>query len=195
MSIHERLRKARLAAGYSSTRAAAEAFGWSENTLRSNENGNKPYGRVAAEKYSRAFQVRLDWLLTGRGPMKGDRKGVLVAGIVANGAHIIPVDDTVDEMVFPPFSVDEDVIAFVMRGESMWPKYEDGDYVFAKPVADVGQVLKRHAVVTLDDGSRMLKRVMPGSRNGRYRLESHNAPPIDDVVIVQAARVIGTLEK
>ncbi len=127
--------------------------------------------------------------------MKGDRKGVKVAGVVANGAHIIPIDDTVDELVFPPFSVDEDVIAFVMRGESMWPKYEDGDYVFVKPVTDISEVLKRYAVVTLDDGSRMLKRVMPGSRNGTFKLESHNAPPIDDVVIVQAARVIGTLEK
>lgn len=127
--------------------------------------------------------------------MKGVRRGVKVVGQTGAGAQIIPIDETVDDIVYPPFSVDEDVIAFCIKGESMWPRYEDGDYVFAKPVLDLNEVTRRHAIVTLDDGRRLLKRVMPGSRPGFYSLHSHNAAPIDDVVIVEAARVIGTLEK
>jgi len=70
MDIHQRLKAARVAAGYSSVADAARAFGWNVNTTASNENGNRTYSRVGAEKYARAYHVSLEWLLTGRGSMK-----------------------------------------------------------------------------------------------------------------------------
>lgn len=77
MTIHERLRKARKEAGFSTVKEAAERFDLNENTLASNENGNKPYGRKAAERYSEAFKVSLDWLLTGKGPQKTVPKKII----------------------------------------------------------------------------------------------------------------------
>ena len=71
MDMHERLRAARAAAGYTTVADAARAFGWNVNTTASNENGNRTYSRTAAEKYARAYRVNLEWLLTGRGSMKG----------------------------------------------------------------------------------------------------------------------------
>ena len=68
--MHERLKSARIAAGYDSVADAARAFGWNVNTTASNENGNRTYSRSGAEKYASAYKVSLDWLLTGKGAMK-----------------------------------------------------------------------------------------------------------------------------
>lgn len=62
-----RLKEARAEAGYETATDAARAFGWNENTYRSNENGQRGPGRKSAIKYARAFRVSVDWLLTGRG--------------------------------------------------------------------------------------------------------------------------------
>lgn len=69
-SIADRLREARIEAGYKTATDAAKAFGWNENSYRSSENGQRAPGRATAVKYARAFRVAVDWLLTGRGPKK-----------------------------------------------------------------------------------------------------------------------------
>jgi transcriptional regulator with XRE-family HTH domain len=69
-TLAKRLKRAREAAGYATATEAARRQGWNENTYRSTENGTRPPGRGAAVEYARAFNVNLDWLLTGRGSMK-----------------------------------------------------------------------------------------------------------------------------
>ncbi len=69
-TLAERLQEARIEAGYESATDAAKAFGWNENTYRSNENGHRPPGRKTCIKYARAYRVSIDWLLTGRGQKK-----------------------------------------------------------------------------------------------------------------------------
>ena len=82
MDLHERLKAARAAAGYKSAPEAARAFGWNINTTNSNENGNRTFSRTSAEKYARAYKCNLDWLLTGRGSMKGqDPEGAEIIDI------------------------------------------------------------------------------------------------------------------
>lgn len=71
--IADRLQEARKEAGYKTATDAARAFGWNENTYRSNENGQRPPSRQAAVKYARAYRVSVDWLLTGRGAKKPRR--------------------------------------------------------------------------------------------------------------------------
>lgn len=66
---HERLRWAREHAGYEGPTAAARKFHWNENTYRSNENGQRPFGKKAAAKYATAFKVPVAWLLYGEGSM------------------------------------------------------------------------------------------------------------------------------
>lgn len=51
------LRAARLHAGFSSARAAAAAFGWSEGVYRNHEAGLRRYSERDEEKYGRAFNV------------------------------------------------------------------------------------------------------------------------------------------
>ena len=70
MTINKRIKQARIEAGFSTVKAAAESRGLNENTLASNENGNRTPGRELAARYASAFGVSLDWLLQGKGPMK-----------------------------------------------------------------------------------------------------------------------------
>ena len=67
--MHERLQVARKAAGYSSARSAAIAFGWSYTTYAGHENGSRGFEREA-QRYAQAFSVSLEWLILGRGSMK-----------------------------------------------------------------------------------------------------------------------------
>lgn len=63
MDMHERLRQARLDAGYSSAADAARTFGWEIPSYRSHENGTRAFDIEAAKRYGRAFRVNPGWLL------------------------------------------------------------------------------------------------------------------------------------
>lgn len=193
MSLHERLRRARQFK-FETAQEAAEAFGFNANTLRSNENGNKPFGREKAIRYAKAFGVRLEWLLDGRGPMRSTRPVVEVVGYLGAGAAVYPIDEGGFDPVEPPFAVPDDVVAFLVRGDSMWPAFLDGAYLIAKACPPEEAIGKR-AVVTLEDGRRYVKIVDVGSRKGLFNLYSHNAgPPLSDVRVTHAARIVGMVE-
>lgn len=81
MTIHTRLRAARKHAGLKSVAEAARRHGWNVNTMTSNENGNKPYGRAAAEDYARKLKVSLEWLLTGKGEMLDTNESAEIVNI------------------------------------------------------------------------------------------------------------------
>ncbi len=60
-----------MAAGFETGTDAARAFGWAVSTYLGYENGDREPGKKAARRLADAFHVDLDWLLTGRGTMKG----------------------------------------------------------------------------------------------------------------------------
>ncbi|UXN74478.1 hypothetical protein N8D56_04875 [Devosia sp. A8/3-2] len=70
MTPYERLKQARVAAGYATASDAAEAMGLSRGTYIGHENGSRAFRIDAAEKYARWFRVRSAWLLTGEKPMQ-----------------------------------------------------------------------------------------------------------------------------
>lgn len=59
----DRLRQARIAAGFTSASEAAQRFGWGEASYRHHENATRNYGPDAAKRYGRAFKVKPAWLL------------------------------------------------------------------------------------------------------------------------------------
>lgn len=67
MSLGERLKSARTAAGFKTAGDAAARFGWNKNTYASNENGNAGVSLERAADYAQAFGVSVDWLATGKG--------------------------------------------------------------------------------------------------------------------------------
>lgn len=62
----DRLREARIAAGYSSATEAAKAFGWTVSTYLGHENGSRGLNVDAAQRYGRGFRVPWSFLLTGQ---------------------------------------------------------------------------------------------------------------------------------
>lgn len=66
----ERLRQARIDAGFERAIDASERFGWSKDTYKSNENGNAPFSFKKAKEYAAAYGVRPEWLYDASGPAK-----------------------------------------------------------------------------------------------------------------------------
>lgn len=65
--MSDRLRQARIAAGYASAADAARAVGVPEPSYTAHENGSRGFKYDRAKLYSRRFGVSLEWLLSGRG--------------------------------------------------------------------------------------------------------------------------------
>lgn len=66
-SMGERLRAARIAAGFRTARDAARHHDWNEDTLRGHEVGHRPISKKEAyNRYAPAFGVTATWLLTGK---------------------------------------------------------------------------------------------------------------------------------
>lgn len=77
----ERLRIARLRAGYETAKEAAEALGFPVSTYLGHENGSRGYPAKKAAIYARKFKVREQWLLygVGEGPGEnGDQKAEII---------------------------------------------------------------------------------------------------------------------
>lgn len=76
-----RLTKARLAAGYRSGKAAAEAHGWPIGTYTSDESGRRGITPERADRYAEAFSVPGAWLL-GEDPADGNPEHVRRASVL-----------------------------------------------------------------------------------------------------------------
>jgi len=77
-TIGGRLRWARELRQFPSSRSAAQAFGWNENTYKAHEQGERGKEGLKTkyvEAYTRAFKINAEWLMTGKGPaIKGDER-------------------------------------------------------------------------------------------------------------------------
>ena len=192
-NMGERLRHAREKAGFGSAMAAAKRFGWPPSTYAAHENGQNQFSVDVAEKYARAFKVTAAWLLTDEGD-RVRRNIVMVEGLVGAGGAI----DTSSENTGPdgleeievPFPLPDNAAAYRVAGDSMFPRYDDGDIIIVvkreQPPMDL---LNFETLVTTSEGSRFLKRIVPGARKGQFDLESFNAPPMRNVKIRSATEV------
>lgn len=86
----ERLRIARLRAGYETAKEAAEALGFPVSTYLGHENGSRGYPAKKAEIYARKFKVREQWLLYGVGEGPG-QAGDFNAEIINILDHLPPL--------------------------------------------------------------------------------------------------------
>lgn len=134
------------------------------------------------------------WLLEGTGD-GGSSPTIRVVGRIGAGAEILPEFEQIPpeglseiNLLFP---LPPDTIAFVVEGDSMWPRYDSGDVVVCgRAETDAYAIIGIEAAVRTAEGKRFLKVIRRGSRDGTFDLESHNAPPIRDVTIEWAARIL-----
>src|SRR6185437_11611006 len=69
-AIARRLARAREAAGFETSSAAALAFGWSPAKYLAHESGDRPVAPKLLAIYAEAFGVTVLWLQTGEGAQK-----------------------------------------------------------------------------------------------------------------------------
>jgi phage repressor protein C with HTH and peptisase S24 domain len=181
-----RLIKAREKRGFETAKAAADYFGWNYTSYSQHERGQRGLKKVAAS-YAKAFQVTEAWLLTGEG---GELSRVVpIMGYVGAGAEILPeFEQTPPEGLSDielPFSVPDDLIGLEIRGDSMLPRYDDGDIILVhrEQINPTDAFVGEEAAVRTADGRRYLKRLMRGFEAGTYNLESWNARLIEGVHI------------
>lgn len=100
-SPDERLKDARVAAGYETAKAAAEAMGVPVPTYIQHENGARGLPPARAARYGRFLRVAPEWLLYGRGTsdpvtVEPELTGLPVLGPIQAGAWLA-VDESVQE--------------------------------------------------------------------------------------------------
>ena len=131
----ERLKKARIDAGYRTAKDAADALGIPYPTYAAHENGSRLYESDVATVYARKFKVPMEWLLTGKGgtvtPLaKSPLASVPIIGIVRAGAwqDINAGDESVYEVVpAAPDAPAEWQYAFTVEGTSLDKIAQPGD--------------------------------------------------------------------
>jgi transcriptional regulator with XRE-family HTH domain len=171
---------------------AARAHGWTVSTYLGHENGDRNPSRAMAKKYAKAYRVRWEWLLEGEGnpTPKGPPKGI-VRGYVGAGAEVAPLnDDSLGDQIDLPPGAGQDIIPVRVSGDSMYPRYFDGEYLFYLPEQrPPTEMIGRECVVSLADGRIFVKILRKGSGKGVFNLESWNAPPMIDQTVEWAAPV------
>ncbi len=192
----QRLRQARTAKGFESASAAAEAFGWNRNTYVSNENGYAPFSYRRAKDYAAAFGVRPEWLYDAAGSMLPAAEAGFVPIIGRVGANpeglvlFATGQEPGDLAPIPPGGT-EQARALLVVGHSMRGIADDGALIYFEDqkTAPSPDMLGHVVVVELDTEEVLVKRLLRGSRAGRYDLESIAGPTRQDARLRWAAHI------
>jgi repressor LexA len=126
---------------------------------------------------------------------------VPIMGRVGAGAAIEPEHEQVPPEglgeVELPFPIAEETIAFEVSGDSMLPKYENGDVivVFRQQRHPISSFYGEEAAVRLKSGERYLKTVERGKSASLVNLTSFNAKPIVGVKLEWIGEICVTLPR
>jgi transcriptional regulator with XRE-family HTH domain len=195
-TLGERIKFARESRNRSQT-WLGEQVGIKQQSIHSIETGDA--GKTAfLVQIARALNYNPNWLLTGEGEpenIPSDDGMCPIVGYIGAGAQIFPYDDHAQGEGFgmvpkPPHFVG-DCVAVAIRGNSMRP-LKEGWLVFYRRDSDgvPDECLNELCVVKIADGPTLVKDLRRGRKPGRYRLDSWNADPMEDVVLEWAALVI-----
>lgn len=96
------------------------------------------------------------------------------------------------ETVVRPPGVSGDLIALMVEGSSMLPKYRDGDIIYVQRNHDgvLPEYIGEDCAVRLADGATYIKQLIFGNEEGKFTLISLNAPPIENVEVEWATPVV-----
>lgn len=194
--IHQRLKEARIAAGFPSAAAAAHSMGISYQTYAGHENGKAGVRTAQAERYARKFRVSLDWLVSNRGEMRPNTSllayneafGLPVLGAIRAGYWLDTSARDEDESetkripVLPDERYQGRQYALRVEGDSLDKIVPDGAYVTCVDYADSGLDLTPGIIAHVErrmNGGQLveitLKKVE--RHNGKWRLVPQSSNP------------------
>jgi hypothetical protein len=185
-----RLEKARLRRGFKKPKDATKYFGWTYDTYIQHERGERGITR-AAEVYARAYRVSKGWLLTGEGSEDPYIAIVGRVGADPEGRIIYSEGDGVGDVAPVPPGGTESAVAVEVAGHSMRGMADDGALLYYEDRRDppTDDMLGQVVIVGLDTGEVLVKRLLRGSRKGRYDLESVAGPVRSDARVLWAAHI------
>ncbi len=126
---------------------------------------------------------------------------VPIMGRVGAGATIGPEHEQVPPEglgdVELPFPIAEETVAFEVVGDSMLPKYENGDIivVYREQRHPLSSFYGEEAAVRLKSGERYLKTIERGNTANLVNLTSFNAKPITGVKLEWIGEICVTLPR
>lgn len=194
MKPHERLRAVRKDRGLTLAAVASKVGGKTDaSVIHRLEKGTIEIDIEWAEKLGEALECPPDEFLpitTGR------RKTVPLVGYVGAGELYYPDPEAgawmgFDEVEAPPDG--QGVVAVRVRGDSMAPVYRSGDLIyFRRDGADLASLLEHDCIVQVRGGPAYIKKLVKGSKAGRFSLESYarGIPQLVDQEIEWAAPVL-----
>ena len=138
------------------------------------------------------IQLITDYLELNRVPIMG-RVG---AGAVIEPEYEQVPPEGLGEIELP-FPIAEETIAFEVAGDSMLPKYENGDIivVFREQRHPASSFYGEEAAVRLKTGERYLKTIERGKSASLVNLTSFNAKPINGVKLEWIGEICVTLPR
>lgn len=122
---------------------------------------------------------------------------VPLRGRIGAGGSIVYDDIGVSEGVPRPPGLSGALEALEVQGDSMLPKFSEGDVVYIQRLHDGlhPSYFGEYCAVRLETGETYLKILARGSRPGHYTLRSLNAADIEDVKIVWATPIVMILPR
>ncbi len=197
-----RLREARLEAGYPETAQAAVAIGAAIPTYTHHENGGRGFLHEVP-RYARFFGVSDDWLAYGKGEKRRVRDSgapvllIAIDGVVGAGPAVSLVsDEQAAALGEIPMPGDGHLGGLIVEGDSQQPRWRRGEViVYDRRSTPPEDLVGCYAVVVTADGDRLVKIIRRGVGMNRWRLDSHNADPIDNVFLIGAHRVVATIHR
>lgn len=200
--MHDRLKKARISAGYSTATDAIRRFGWKGSTYRAHENSQNQYDAETAKIYGQAYGVSPGWLLTGEGdmsprtaaaylaePREGARnacfvplKGKVAAGIWSE-VFLAEKDDTQQRrtpLPTDPRFPEEIQFDLVIEGASLNRFAQEGDYIRCIDARDADAEIQDGDLVVIERMREKTLREISGRRLQRNGDRHEFWPESDD---------------
>jgi repressor LexA len=123
---------------------------------------------------------------------------VPIVGKIGAGGSVIFLavreEDHIEEAetVARPPGVSGKLVALVVEGSSMLPKYHDGDILYIQRTHEgvIEDDIGDDCAVRLTTGETYVKQLVRGSEPGRWTLRSLNAPDMENVEVEWATRVL-----
>lgn len=175
-------------------REVMEQRGWKATTLSLRIGNNRTLVRDLLERND---DIKLGTLTSLAGVLDVPlhrllaAPGVPIVGYIGAGGQIVFEEFTTDETAPRPPATTGTLEALVVRGDSMLPKYRDGDIIYIQKEHDglLEDYLGEDCAVRLASGETFIKQLIRGSEPERFTLLSLNAPPIENVEVEWATPI------
>lgn len=179
--------------------ALGKLIGVDQSAVTAWEKGKNTPRHPSLVDLARVLHTSPEYLLFGEtGQGIAPRPPVAVTGILQRADEVQDVPYRANRTVpAPPAGGGPDdelpsaTGAVAVRGNGMWPVYRDGDVLY---YAETGQrpeqLVGNECVVRLENGTRLLRRLMPGPAPGLFTLAAYNGPELVGAAVTWAAPIL-----